>query len=114
MNMKKEMEEIAKETDEEVRHFMADGALCHALEDLGYGEAVAIFDDMNKWYAWQQLKGKEEREMPEGIIISFELIKQLKELKSIDPGLEREYLRRLREKYRQIQRQGMNGPVEGW
>ena len=51
--------------------------------------------------------------MPEGIIISFELIKQLKEAKSIDPGLEREYLRRLREKYRQIQRQDLGGSVDG-
>ena len=49
--LKKEMEEIAKEDDEEVRHVMADSALCNALEDLGYSEAVAIFDDMNKWYA---------------------------------------------------------------
>lgn len=49
--LKKEMEEIAKETDEEIRHVMADSALCHALKKLGYGEAVAIFDDINKWYA---------------------------------------------------------------
>ncbi len=51
--------------------------------------------------------------MPEGIIISFELIKQLKEAKSIDPGLERNYLLELRERYRQIQRQGISGPVDG-
>ena len=51
--------------------------------------------------------------MPEGIIISFELIKQLKELKSIDQGLERKYMLELRERYRQIQRQGMGWPVDG-
>ena len=49
--LKKEMEEIAKETDEEKRHVMADSALCHALEELGYSEAVAIFNDMDKWWA---------------------------------------------------------------
>ena len=51
--------------------------------------------------------------MPEGIIISFELIKQLKEAKSIDPGLERKYMLELRERYRQIQRQVMKGPADG-
>ena len=51
--------------------------------------------------------------MPEGIIISFELIKQLKELKSIDQGLERNYLLELQERYRQIQRKVMNGPADG-
>ena len=56
---------------------------------------------------------KDADEMAEGIIISFELIKQLKEAKSIDPGLERKYMLELRERYRQIQRQGMNGPVDG-
>lgn len=49
--LKKEMEEIAKETDEEARHVTADDALCRALKELGYGEAVAIFEDMGKWYA---------------------------------------------------------------
>lgn len=49
--LKKEMEIIAEENDQEVRHVMADSALCHALEELGYGEAVKIFDDMDKWYA---------------------------------------------------------------
>lgn len=49
--LKKEMEIIAEEEDQEVRHVMADSALCHALEELGYGEAVKIFDDMYKWYA---------------------------------------------------------------
>ena len=49
--MKKEMEIIAEENDQEVRHIMADSALCHALEDLGYSEAIKIFDDMDKWYA---------------------------------------------------------------
>lgn len=49
--LKKEMEEIAKEEDQEERHVMADTALCNALKELGYGEAVAIFDDMYKWYA---------------------------------------------------------------
>lgn len=51
--------------------------------------------------------------MPEGIIISFELIKQLKEAKNIDPRLERKYMLELWERYRKIQRQGMNGPVDG-
>lgn len=52
--------------------------------------------------------------MPEGIIISFELIKQLKALKAVNPAMERKYMLELRERYRQIQRQGMNGPADGW
>ena len=40
---------------------------------------------------------KDADEMAEGIIISFELIKQLKEAKSIDPGLERKYMLELRD-----------------
>ena len=46
----KEMKEIAKCVWGEERHVRADAALCETLEALGYGEAVKIFDDMDKWY----------------------------------------------------------------
>lgn len=32
-------------------HWQADELLCKALTDLGYGEGVKIFQNMDKWYA---------------------------------------------------------------
>jgi hypothetical protein len=37
--------------DEEVDHVKGDALLCQALEELGYGEGVAIWRSLEKWYA---------------------------------------------------------------
>lgn len=37
--------------DEEIIHRSADRLLCEILTHLGYGEAVRIFEDADKWYA---------------------------------------------------------------
>lgn len=50
--------------------------------------------------------------MPEGIIIPFNTIRYLKELKNVDPVLERKWLREMRERIRKV-RQGMNGGEDG-
>ena len=46
-----EMKEIAKCIWTEERHLQGDAALCETLKALGYGEAVQIFYDMDKWYS---------------------------------------------------------------
>ena len=45
------MRELDALGDEEIKHSMADDLLCETLERLGYGEGVAVFRDMDKWYA---------------------------------------------------------------
>ena len=50
--------------------------------------------------------------MPEGIIIPFNTIRYLKELKNVDPELERKWLREMRERIRKV-RQGINGLLDG-
>ena len=37
--------------DEEVEHISMDNIMLELLEELGYSEAVAIFNDTPKWYA---------------------------------------------------------------
>ena len=37
--------------DTEEKHVMADTLLCEILEQQGYGEAVAQFENMGKWYS---------------------------------------------------------------
>lgn len=37
--------------DEEISHKEADELLCEALQSLGYGDGVEIFEDLPKWYA---------------------------------------------------------------
>lgn len=37
--------------DTEGAHGRADDLLCEVLRHLGYGEGVAIFEKMDKWYA---------------------------------------------------------------
>ena len=50
--LKELMEKIDREEhDIERKHSWADYVLCQTLKALGYGEAVDIFDNMNKWYA---------------------------------------------------------------
>ena len=42
---------LAKSDDTEGAHGRADDLLCEVLRHLGYGEGVAIFEKMDKWYA---------------------------------------------------------------
>lgn len=45
------MRECFNSGDTEGAHCDADDLLCAVLRDLGYGEAVGIFENMEKWYA---------------------------------------------------------------
>lgn len=36
--------------DPKTAHIMADRIICELLEDLGYGDGVAIFREGDKWY----------------------------------------------------------------
>lgn len=45
------MREIDKEPDMEIKHAKADKLLCDILTDLGYEEAVKVFDKMYVWYS---------------------------------------------------------------
>ena len=47
------MLEIAKgaEYDPEEHHGEADDLMCEILTDLGYGEGVKVFEEMDRWYA---------------------------------------------------------------
>ena len=47
----KEAMEMATECDAESGHLMADRFMTMLLRHLGYGEGVAVFDSMGKWYA---------------------------------------------------------------
>lgn len=42
---------ITSSDDTEESHRRADQALCALLRDLGYGEAVDVFENSNRWYA---------------------------------------------------------------
>lgn len=48
-------EEMAKYNipggDREADHGHADDLLCKVLQQLGYGDGVKIFENMDKWYA---------------------------------------------------------------
>jgi hypothetical protein len=37
--------------DTEETHYKADELMCDILEELGYGDGVALFNKLNKWYA---------------------------------------------------------------
>lgn len=37
--------------DEEATHIQADSLMCEVLTALGYGEMVAAFQDMTRWYS---------------------------------------------------------------
>ncbi len=45
--------QLIKETerDKEIAHIEADDLMCELLTELGYGEAVKIFEEMEKWYS---------------------------------------------------------------
>lgn len=38
-------------SDEEAAHVVADNLLCLILDEHGYGDGVAIFKSMKKWYS---------------------------------------------------------------
>lgn len=42
---------VSERGDPETLHIKADQLLCEILTDLGYGDVVAIFNDMEMWYA---------------------------------------------------------------
>lgn len=45
------MREIDENGDTEGAHCDADELFCEILRDLGYGDAVDVFEGMTKWYA---------------------------------------------------------------
>lgn len=47
----KRMQQIADSGEPESAHIDADELMCFILRKLGYGDGVAIFDDMRKWYS---------------------------------------------------------------
>ena len=47
----KKMEELSLNGDIEEAHGNADDLMCELLRQLGYGEGVQIFQEMEKWYA---------------------------------------------------------------
>lgn len=42
---------VSERNDPEMFHIKADDLLCEILTDLGYGDVVAIFNDMERWYS---------------------------------------------------------------
>ena len=46
-------EQNIKNDDTESAHANADRVLCDLLTELGYGDVVAEYDKVNKWFAWQ-------------------------------------------------------------
>lgn len=48
---KEKMRSIEKDGDTESAHVDADALLCNILRGLGYGDAVDIFESIDKWYA---------------------------------------------------------------
>lgn len=45
-----EMKELSTRTDLALRHEIADKTMCDVLYELGCGEGVEIFEEMEKWY----------------------------------------------------------------
>ena len=46
-----DMRTVAKDKDKEISHRAMDDIMCGILCEIGYEEAVAIFDNTPKWYA---------------------------------------------------------------
>ena len=42
---------IGNKYDNEYNHIEADEILCKLLESLGYGDVVAVWEKIKKWYA---------------------------------------------------------------
>ena len=45
------VETLRDRLDPEMSHIKADRLMCELLTELGYGEAVKIFEEMEKWYS---------------------------------------------------------------
>ena len=45
------MQEISEYESVQASHIAGDDLMCELLEDLGYGDGVQIFYNMDKWYA---------------------------------------------------------------
>ena len=45
------MAKIAKGGDAEKAHKAADELMCGVLETIGYGDAIKIFREMQRWYS---------------------------------------------------------------
>jgi hypothetical protein len=43
--------EEENDSDTEETHYKADKLMCDILEELGYGDGVALFNKLHKWYA---------------------------------------------------------------
>ena len=46
-----EMRRIARNSNTEMAHILADELMCKLLRELGYGEGIDIFEEMDKWYS---------------------------------------------------------------
>ena len=46
-----EMRRIDRDNNTEMAHIYADELICKLLRELGYGEGVDIFEQMDKWYS---------------------------------------------------------------
>ena len=45
------MKDVGNNGDLEVAHIDADGILCELLIELGYGELIELYNEVDKWYA---------------------------------------------------------------
>lgn len=46
-----EMVRIAFTENQEMGHILADELMCSILTQLGYGDGVKLFEEMEKWYS---------------------------------------------------------------
>lgn len=46
-----ELEKLQNSGDPEIAHSEADDILCNLLESLGYGDVVAKWETIERWYA---------------------------------------------------------------
>ena len=42
---------VDQDSTPEYRHIDADDLICELLKELGYGDGVRYFEDMEKWYS---------------------------------------------------------------
>lgn len=48
---KQKLQLLQNDSDTEKVHAVADGILCELLRDLGYGEVVDAYEQLDMWYA---------------------------------------------------------------
>jgi hypothetical protein len=48
---KQKLEALQDDPDTEKVHAVADGILCELLRNLGYGEVVDVYEQLDMWYA---------------------------------------------------------------